>query len=176
VAIMAVLPPVLSGDAATVAQVCLLVPDLDEALRAHTRITRSGPFSIWTYDQNFFATSTYRGEPGTFAARIAINPQQPQFEYVELLQGPSVFHEHLETHGFGMHHFGFSVQDVGIVTEEMEAAGFPMVQHATGWGLDGDGEAAFYDTTAALGVWTEAVSRPARRRPPEATFPASGGD
>ena len=170
---MGVLPPILSGPEAAVVQVCIVVEDLEAALAAHMRVTESGPFSVWTYDQNFFATSSYRGAPGTFAARIAINPQQPQFEYVELLAGPSVFHEHVERHGFGMHHFGFSVADVGQVTNQMEAAGFPMIQHATGWGLDGDGEAAFYDTTTALGVWTEAVSRPARRRTPEATYPPS---
>jgi hypothetical protein len=170
---MNALRAVPDGTTAKVAQVCMVVANLEDALRAHSEIADCGTFQIWTYDQEFYKGCTYRGEPTKYAARIALNDRDPQLEYVELLQGPSIFHEHVEAQGYGVHHLGYVVDDVGAVTARMEAAGHPMVQHTYGWGLDGDGEGAFYDTRAVLGVFTEVVSRAARRRPPHATFPAA---
>jgi methylmalonyl-CoA/ethylmalonyl-CoA epimerase len=164
--------PAIPGPEGAVAQACAVVPDLEAAIAAHLAVAECGSFSIWTYDPGFFGTSTYRGEPTPYAARVAISSERPQLEYVELIGGPSVFHDHVATHGHGLHHLGWHVVDVGAVSARMAAAGFPVVQHHTGWGLDGDGEAAFYDTRAVLGYWTEAASPPRRRRPPDAVVRA----
>jgi methylmalonyl-CoA/ethylmalonyl-CoA epimerase len=49
----------------------------------------------------------------------------------------------------------------------MSDAGYPVLQMGTGYGVDGDGGFAYFDTLAATSVVFEAIEVPARRRPPE---------
>ena len=53
------------------------------------------------------------------------------------------------------------------MVEPMRTAGYELVQSGSGYGLDGDGAYGYFDTTAALHVYTELIEPPARRPPPE---------
>jgi fermentation-respiration switch protein FrsA (DUF1100 family) len=54
------------------------------------------------------------------------------------------------------------VESLAQTTSEMEAAGYPAVARIHSFGADGDGEAAYFDTVAALGFYVEAVVPPAQ--------------
>jgi methylmalonyl-CoA/ethylmalonyl-CoA epimerase len=148
-------------------QVGIVVADLEAAVSAYAAATGRGPFDYWVYDRGeLVRESSFRGEDAPYAARVAIDAATPQIEYIEPLPGGvSIVHDHVERHGYGLHHLGFRAPDLAPVSARMEEAGYPVVQTISGWGLDGDGAAAFFDTYAALGFWTEVVSPAARRRP-----------
>jgi methylmalonyl-CoA/ethylmalonyl-CoA epimerase len=156
-------------------QVGITVAELEPAVEAYMRVTGRGPFEVWTYDRTeLVRESTLRGEDAPYAARVAIDAGSPQVEYIEPLPGgASIVHEHVERHGYGLHHLGFKVDDFEAAREAMAAAGFGIVQELSGWGLDGDGRAVFFDTLDALGFWVEVVDPAARRRPAEGSIPAA---
>ena len=52
-----------------------------------------------------------------------------------------------------------------------EEAGYKVTQDGSGFGPDGDGHYAYLDTEADFGVTFELIERPARRHPPEKTYP-----
>ena len=162
----------LLGDDAGPYQVGIAVEDLEASVSAYAAATSRGPFDYWVYDRGeLVRESSFRGEDAPYAARVAIDAGTPQIEYIEPLPGGvSIVHDHVERHGYGLHHLGFRATDLAPVIARMEAAGYGVVQTISGWGLDGDGAAAFFDTFAALGFWTEVVSPAARRRPPLGTL------
>jgi hypothetical protein len=45
-------------------------------------------------------------------------------------------------------------------------AGYQPIQRGEGYGVDGDGAFAYFDTTNALGVIIELIELPKQRRPP----------
>lgn len=148
-------------------QVGIVVADLERSIAAYAQATGRGPFDYWIYDRDeLVRESAFRGEDAPYAARVAIDAGSPQIEYIEPLPGGiSIVHEHVERHGYGLHHLGFRVTEVDPVIATMERAGYGVVQSLSGWGLDGDGASAFFDTFDALGFWTEIVAPAARRRP-----------
>jgi catechol 2,3-dioxygenase-like lactoylglutathione lyase family enzyme len=156
---------IISGEEATVSQICMIVPDVDKAVEAHLAVSEAGPFSVWEYPEGFFQRLLYYGKPSPFTLRVALNAQQPQIEYVQPLQGPSIFHDHIEEIGYGLHHVAYRVADIGPIRERMEAAGFEAAQETAGWGLEDDGLAIHFDTRATFGCWTE-ITEPARHRRP----------
>jgi methylmalonyl-CoA/ethylmalonyl-CoA epimerase len=162
----------LLGDDNGPYQVGIAVADLESAVSAYATATGRGPFDYWIYDRTeLVRQSSFRGEDAPYAARVAIDSGSPQIEYIEPLPGGvSIVHEHVEHHGYGLHHLGFRAPDLEPVIARMERAGYGLVQTLSGWGLDGDGAAAFFDTFAALGFWTEVVSPAARRRPARGTL------
>lgn len=66
------------------------------------------------------------------------NPGMPglNVELIEPLEGPSLYTEHLEAHGEGLHHLGcFAFDDPYEVVERYEGAGIPVAQSGTFDGL-----------------------------------------
>lgn len=150
-----------------VGQVGIVVRDLDTAAERLSLTVAAGPWRIYTYSGETLAERTYRGRPGAFAMRLALNAQTPMIELIQPLEGPSIYHEWLDTHGEGLHHLAVWVDSVDAAIAEMAAAGFGVLQSGRGFGAGGDGAFAYFDTGPALGVVYEAVELPARRREPE---------
>jgi hypothetical protein len=53
----------------------------------------------------------------------------------------------------------------------MEAKGIEAIQDGAGFGVDGDGAFAYFDTSTTLGMLVEAIQRPTRRTDPDAVRP-----
>jgi methylmalonyl-CoA/ethylmalonyl-CoA epimerase len=150
-----------------VGQIGIVVRDLDAAIERASRTFGSGPWRVFTYSGETLSERTYRGRPGSFAVRIALNAQTPMIEFLQPLEGPSVYHEWLDTHGEGLHHLAFWVDSLDAAIDEMARAGFGLLQSGRGFGANGDGGFAYFDTQAVLGVVYEAVEPPKVRREPE---------
>lgn len=163
-------PSPLTGGGATVDQLGILVSDLDAAIAAYGQFF-SGPWSVYTYGPDTVPVLTYRGHPGSFAMRLALSASTPQIELIEPLAGPSIYEESIAAHGHGLHHVGVMVPSIEVATRSMVAAGYELLQTGSGYGLDGDGGFAYFDTTAELGIIVEAIGVPRRRRPPELVVP-----
>lgn len=150
---------------ATFAQVGIVVANLDLALHRHAGM---GPWSIWTYDRSFLPTLTCAGQPVDCRFRIALDSGDPQLELIEPLDHRSPYAGWLARNGSGIHHLGYLVDDIGMAIAAMQKAGFDLIMSGSGYGADGTGGFAYFDTVAALGYVTEAIERPVRRREPEA--------
>ena len=166
------MPPIVALGGQRPYQVGIVVPDLEAAMRAYGPPSGAGDvWKLWTYDEQTLSERRFRGGAGTFSMLLALGGSDPQLELVQPLEGPSLYHEFLEQCGSGLHHMAFKVDDLAAATDAMEAAGFPLLQAGFGFGADGSGGFAYYDTVAALGYVTEAVEPPAVRREPHRTFP-----
>jgi methylmalonyl-CoA/ethylmalonyl-CoA epimerase len=148
-------------------QIAFLVEDLSAAINRWNALYRAEDWRIYTYDARNVHNLTYRGEPGTFKMRLALIGSSPQIELIEPIAGPSIYHDWIDQHGFGLHHIGFFVPSVADVIEIFESADYPNIQSGNGYGLDGDGGFAYFDFEDVYGVHLEAIEVPARRRPTE---------
>ncbi|QJU52712.1 VOC family protein [Herbiconiux sp. KACC 21604] len=150
-----------------VKQIGLLVPDLKAALAQYSLLLGRDDWSIFTYGPGSVDHLTYRGEPSSYRMRLAFVGAGPQIELVESLDGPNIYTEWIERHGYGMHHFGFYVDSIADTTVAMQAEGFEPIQTGSATGQDGDGGYAYFDTENLLGAITELIEVPSRRRPTE---------
>jgi methylmalonyl-CoA/ethylmalonyl-CoA epimerase len=150
-----------------ITQVALLVPDLATAVANWSVVLGHSDWLVYTYGPATVPQLTYRGEPARFSVRLALAGADPQVELIEPIDGPSIYHEWMDQHGFGPHHVGFHVPRAEPVIEQLAAEGWSPVQAGSGYGLDGDGAFAYYDTVDALGLYAEVIEAPARRRPSE---------
>ena len=117
----------------------------------------------------------YRGKNASFGLRHALAWQgEMQFELVQPLGGPSIFADHLEAHGEGLHHVGKYVPDHDAAVAEALADGFEPLQSARGFGAEGDGAFAYF-TRPDLPLIIELISAPRVRIAPEFVYPPEGG-
>ena len=153
-------------------QVGILVGDMDEAMRRYEQAWAIGGWRGFHYGPETVPALTYRGQPGSYRVTIAISPTTPQIELVEPREGPSIYEEWLAQRGEGLHHLGFWVDSLTNAAAEFTASGYEAIQTGAGYGLDGDGGYAYFDTSAELGVILELIEVPKRRREPDFVYPA----
>ena len=155
-----------------VAQVALVVEDLEAAVEAYWRLFGIGPWHIYTYGKPLVMSMTYHGEPAEYRMRVALAYLgTTRIELIQPLEGDTVYGEFVRKHGYGVHHLGILVEDMGAALAQAEAAGIAMTMDGAGFGRDGDGHYAYLDTEEALGVTLELIERPQRRVEPEAIYP-----
>lgn len=150
-----------------VAQIGLLVPDLREAIAQYSLLLGRDDWSIFTYGPDNVEGLTYRGEPSDYRMILAFVGENPQIELIESLDGPNIYTEWIERHGYGMHHFGFYVDSIAEATAAMQADGFDPVQTGRATGVHGDGGFAYFETEDLLGVIAELIEVPSHRRASE---------
>lgn len=155
-----------------IAQIALIVPDLDRAVEAYWNQFGIGPWHIYTYQRPMVQEMSYRGEPADYAMRLALSWIGPlRIELIQPLGGDSVYHDFVREHGYGFHHLGVLVEDMAAALARAEEAGLTMIQDGSGFGLEGDGHYAYLDTQELIGVDLELIERPKRRLTPEAIYP-----
>lgn len=114
---------------------------------------------------------TLRGQPIEHSFRAALTTVgSVQLELIQPLDGPSLYTEHLEAHGEGVHHIGFAVEDFAAARDRLRALGCAEIQ---GGRTFETGEYVYADTTEAFGVLTEMGRREpgASLPPPHSTYP-----
>ncbi len=155
-----------------IAQVGLVVRDLDRAVECYWRQFGIGPWHIYTYGKPLVAHMTYRGQPADYTMRIALAwIGSLRIELIEPIGGDSVYAEFVREHGYGIHHFGVLVDDMAAALAQADAAGLEMTMDGAGFGRDGDGHYAYLDTEGDLGAIIELIARPRGRVPPERIYP-----
>ena len=155
-----------------VEQIAVLVEDLDEAMERYWSLLGVGPWTVYTYRRPLLRMARYRGQDADPAQRIALaRLGSLRIELIEMLQGPSLFHDWVAEHGYGPHHVGVQVEDMDAALAEARAAGLRVLQEGAGYGLDGDGHYAYLDTEDALGMVLELSEMPKRRIAPDRIYP-----
>jgi len=165
---MSDLPFLKSG----VAQVALVVPNLEQAVEQYWNLFGIGPWHFYTYGLPLVKRMTRRGQPAEYKMRVALSQLGPtRIELIEMLEGDTVYADFVREHGYGVHHFGVLVEDMEVALAQAEAAGLSMTMDGAGFGRDGDGHYAYLDTEDKIGVTIELISRPKGRATPEKVYP-----
>lgn len=164
--------PFLSS--AAIVQIGIVVPDLQEGLRTWSAALGLGPWIGYHFSPETVEDFTYRGKPADYSIDIAMTSSGPQVELVEVHGDHSPYHEWTDVHGFGIQHLGIRVEDMAPVKQELIDAGYELIQSGHGYGANGDGEFAYFDTAAVFGTIFELIQVPAERRAPDFVWPPEG--
>jgi hypothetical protein len=155
-----------------VAQVALVVKDLDKTVENYWKLYGIGPWYFYTYGKPLVKRMSYHGEESEYVMRIALSYLGPlRIELIELGEGDTVYADYVREHGYGVHHFGILVEDMEAALAKANEAGVAMLQDGAGFGRDGDGHYAYLDTEDEIGVMLELIERPEDRMPPEKIYP-----
>jgi len=153
-------------------QVAVIVKDLRQTMRRYWDLFGIGPWSIRTY-QPPDCTDTYiRGKSQAYTMRLAsARIGDVEFELVQPLTGPSPYQEFLDTHGEGLHHVMFVVEDFDDTVAALAEEGIGILNEGNWLGA----RFIYFDTQKDLGTPIEIVKikRPPGwvRPPPEAVWP-----
>lgn len=155
-----------------IAQVAILVQDLDRTVENYWRMFGIGPWHFYTYGRPLVKEMSYRGQSADYKMRIALSQIGPlRIELIEAEAGDSIYQDFIKEHGYGVHHFGVLVEDMPIALAQTRSAGIEIIQDGSGFGLDGDGHYAYLATEEPLGVTFELIQRPKARIQPEKIYP-----
>ncbi|MCH2296041.1 MAG: VOC family protein, partial [SAR324 cluster bacterium] len=151
-----------------VAQICILVPDIEKAVEIWWKKFGIGPWHLYTYGKPLVKRMTRHGKPCEYKMKIALSYiGKMRIELIEPLEGDTVYKEFIEDHGYGVHHLGVLTDDMKGSLKNAESAGIAMTMDGAGFGPDDDGHYAYLDTEKLIGTTIEFIERPKRRNPPE---------
>lgn len=137
----------------TLCQVAFVVHDLDAAIRKYQETFGFGEPSFIQTEGYARTRATYNGAPMDGTARLAFfKAGQIEIELIQPDDQPSVWREHLDIHGEGVHHIAFFVKDSNATEAALEPLGIPVKQK--GYGEDG-GSYCYLDSAPQLGVMIE---------------------
>lgn len=155
-----------------IAQIALVVEDLEETVENYWHKFGIGPWHFYTYKRPLLNMSRYYGKEVDNAIRIALSYFGPtRIELIEVKAGETIQEDFVKEHGYGVQHLGILVDDMEAALKEAREKGFEVIQEGSGFGPDGDGHYAYLNTEEQFGVTYELIERPKRRHPPEKIFP-----
>ena len=153
-------------------QVAVVVRNLDAAMERYAAQLGIGPWDIYTYGPHRMPIMTFRVRDQPYVMKLALaQVGTTQYELIEPVEGPTTYHEYLDQRGEGLHHLGYYVDDIDTEIARMAALGYPLLQSGRGFGVDGDGAYACFDSEAGLGCIVEAILLPRQMPEPEYRFP-----
>ncbi len=137
-------------------QVGIVGRDLENSMRNYESILGIGPWQVFDADPSIVSDVIYHGKLVEHRFRVAIAMVGPlQLELIQPVEGDSVFIDHLNEHGEGIHHLGhIRVDNLDEAVQSLEKDGFPCLQRGSLPGLD----YAYMDMTALLGYIIELTS------------------
>ena len=75
----------------------------------------------------------------------------------------------------GVDHFGIVVPDVRTTMQQMDAAGYTMIQSGLGTGAQGDGGYDYYETEGQIAATIELIELPKERVAQMTIYPPDAG-
>ena len=100
----------------------------------------------------------YRGEPGRFDMKLGWQRHgKVDYEWIQSIEGPDIYLEHMDKHGEGFHHLAFQVKDMEQDLEWWAERGYPESMSGA-WGAKdkpGSGRFAYVDTQSIGGTDVE---------------------
>jgi len=151
-----------------VIQIAHVVRDLDASLRYYWDTFRIGPWDVYTFAPPAVRDSMVRGRPSVPTYLLAVTWRaEMQLELMQPLTGRSIYDEHLEKKGEGLHHLKLYFPDCHAALEGFRARGIAVIQSGK---IDAD-EFYYLDTEDKLGYIVE-VGNNGKIRAPERRFPS----
>jgi hypothetical protein len=162
--------PDLDVEIPEVSQVAFVVEDIEDGMERFGGILGLGPWDVFRFEPPTLTDTTFRGESHDYSMILALAyAGETMIELIEPLEGPSLYTEHLDEHGEGLHHVAcFAFDDTEAVVEEFEEAGMPVVQS----GVYGEVPYWYFDTADELnGVVFETATNLESMPEPDETHP-----
>lgn len=155
-----------------IAQICIIVPDIEEAVKNFWDKFGVGPWHFYTYGKPLVKRMTRHGKTADYKMRVALsNIGTMRIELIEPVEGDTVYKEFVEKHGYGIHHLGIITENIRESLKQAREAGIAMTMDGAGFGLDDDGHYAYLDTEELIHTTIELIERPKRRNSPERIYP-----
>jgi methylmalonyl-CoA/ethylmalonyl-CoA epimerase len=155
-----------------IAQICIIVPDIEAAVRNFHEKFGVGPWHFYTYGKPLVKRMTRNGKPTEYRMKVALsNIGAMRIELIEPMEGDTVYSEFVEKHGYGIHHLGILTENMQQALSQAREAGIAMTMDGAGFGPDDDGHYAYLDTEPLIQTTLELIERPKRRNPPERIYP-----
>jgi methylmalonyl-CoA/ethylmalonyl-CoA epimerase len=155
----------------TVSQVALVVKSVEATAKRCWDDFGIGPWKFYTYDPSTVSEMTVGGRRVDHAMRVGIAMiGEVEWEIIEPLDERSIYAEHLRTHGEGLHHVLFGVDDYESAKARICGAGFSEVGGGRWFGFP----YSYFDTERSLGCIAEIWAPPAAGEsmpPHDGTYP-----
>jgi len=143
-----------------VLQIGLVVRDSEATARRYWQEFGIGPWRFYTLDPSNTSNMRFRGRAVEHSFRAALADFGGlTLELIEPLDGFSVYAEHLQRHGEGLHHLAMAVDDYESACRQLEKSGFGELQAGRPFDVN---DYAYFDTSAVLGFLTELYSTETR--------------
>jgi hypothetical protein len=119
-----------------IAQVAMVVRDVEATARRYWDDLGIGPWGFYDLNPNTTHNLTLRGKPVTHAFRVAVAyVGDVQLELIEPLEGDNIYTEHLATHGEGLHHIQFQVENFDDAKAHFKEKGYAELQSGQPFGV-----------------------------------------
>ena len=130
-----------------VMQTAFIVEDIHKEMERFTRLMGVGPWFL--RERGRFSVQTYRGEPTDVELAIAMGfCGSMNYELIQQLNdAPSVYMDVVKQRGYGLHHFGYVVEDYAAGCQEYAGQGFDLVYEAE---VTGGARVGYFDTLSVL--------------------------
>jgi methylmalonyl-CoA/ethylmalonyl-CoA epimerase len=152
----------------SVIQVAYVVRDLQAAMKRHWEVCGIGPWHIYTFEPGKVQNYMYRGRPADHTCYIAVTfGEGTQVELMQPISGRSIYDEHLETKGEGLHHVKLFHADCAAAVAHYGRLGYPVIQCGK---FDAD-EHYYLDTEKDFGYIIE-LGNAGKIREAERRYPA----
>ncbi len=149
-------------------QIAHVVRNLDETMKRYWETFHIGPWGIYTFAPPAVRDSMVRGKPSDHTYLLAITwIDGVQLELMQPLTGRSIYDEHLESKGEGVHHIKLFSRNCGEALKRFTAQGIPVIQSGK---IDKD-EFYYLDTEKLFGYIIE-IGNNGKIRAPERRYPA----
>ncbi len=162
--------PDIDVEVPEISQVAFVVEDIEDGMDRFGAILGVGPWSIYRFEPPTLHDTTLHGEDHDYSMILALaDVNGTMLELIEPLEGPSIYTEHLEEHGEGLHHVAcFAFDDPEGVVEQFEDAGMPVLQS----GVFDEVPYWYFDTQEQLnGVIFETAANVDALPDPDRTYP-----
>lgn len=148
-------------------QVAHVTRDLDRTMQFYWELMGIGPWDVYTFAPPAVRDSMVRGKPSDHEYLLAVTwRNEVQFELMQPLKGRSLYDEHLERKGEGLHHVKLYYPDCRKALAEYAEKGIEVIQSGK---IDED-EFYYLDTEDTVGVVIE-IGNNGKIREPERRFP-----
>ncbi|MDZ7721255.1 MAG: VOC family protein [candidate division KSB1 bacterium] len=136
-------------------QVGLVVRDIEAKSKAWADLLGVDVPEVIVTDERDKAHTQFKGEPTEARAKLAFfNLDNIQIELIEPIGGPSTWREFLDTHGEGVHHIAFHVDDMQQQVLMLKQKNMNLEQKGDFTG----GSYAYIDGQEKLGVLLELLT------------------
>ena len=141
-------------------QICVVVKDLDEAMKRYSDVLGVGPFLIYSVDAGELGV-TRDGVPTNYKVRVAMAKMGGAvLELLENLTGQTIWKNFYDKHGEGMHHIGLFVNNFPAALGAFTARGFKITVDGPIIGKERNGRFTYLETEEGLGTTFELLDFP----------------
>jgi len=141
-------------------QICVVVENLDEAMKRYADLLGVGPFLIYSVDAKELGV-TRDGVPTDYKVRVGMAKMGGAvLELLETLKGQTIWQDFYDKHGEGMHHIGLFVKNFPAALSAFVDRGFKITVDGPIAGKDRTGRFTYLETQDRMGTTFELLDFP----------------